>query len=174
MVRSRPAVAEIGLMGAGLVAGGVAATVAGLAVLPIDERPTALLAAALPLGIVLAVGGPFVVRESRDVTAEARPEAERHELARPGLLAIAHFLLGVSFVAVSIVLGLELIGFGGLLAGFGAWYFGLAYRLRRWERETGRRLLLRPIYRWRGTNGRAVGRGWTDPANFSSGLAPPA
>jgi hypothetical protein len=171
--RTRPAVAEIGLMGAGLVAGGIAATATGLLGLPVDERPSALLAAALPLGIVLAVGGPFVVRQSRDVTAEARPQAERHELARPGLLAVAHLFVGVSFVAVALTLGLELVGFGGLLTGFGVWYCGLAYRLRRWEHGTGRQLLLRPIYRWRGTNGRRIGRGWTDPANFVSGLAPP-
>ena len=79
-------------------------------------------------------------------------DARQHRLAPPGLIALGNLLTFAPFVLLAVVLHLELVGFGALLAGFGIWYFGLAHRLRRWERRTGRRLLLRPICRWRGTN----------------------
>jgi hypothetical protein len=48
----------------------------------------------------------------------------------------------------------------------GGWQLYLAARLKSWERNTGRSLLLRPLWRFCPTGDRRFGRGWTDPANF--------
>ena len=144
------------LAGAGVIAVGAAV-----------DGPGDVLAPAAACVVAWAVIGPFpIYRQARAVTAEA-PDAPAEPVARAPSLAVWSLLPQLAVLAAAArLLSIPAGAVGGILLGTGAWQLGEAAVLRHWERRHGRRLLYRPVYRWAGTNGRAFGRGWFDPANF--------
>jgi hypothetical protein len=161
----RPAVRDLTLASAVNVAIALGATVA----LAFTGQAGVIPLVAVLLVLLFGIGAPFFVRRQASMILAEAGEDD-HATPRGGLGAP---------VIVNVVLLLALLGFAlaidglnpgltGGLVGVSLWWLGVAWRLRRWEIETGRMLLYRPVYRWEGTGGRVWGRGWFDPANFVS------
>jgi hypothetical protein len=159
-----PAVRDVAATGAlGVAVGAAVLAVAAAA----GSAPEALLGAAGAL-VVVAIATPLrLPRTVRDIFAEVReaPDARVDEgLSRAVWWSLPILAAGLGLTAL---LSLPAAAYGAVLLGLGASALGQAWWLRRWERLNGRRLLYRPAYRWAGTNGRVLGRGWFDPANFA-------
>jgi hypothetical protein len=160
-----PAVRDIAATGSLFALVGVAVLAVGLAV----DHPGEVVTATIALLVVSALLAPRRVRrETRRIVTEAReaPEAPAAPELSPAIWTSALFVAAAVALALLVSMPAGLVG-GVLLAGGGAELLE-ASSLRRWERDSGRRLLYRAAYRWEGTNGRAFGRGWFDPANFVS------
>jgi hypothetical protein len=159
-----PAVRDVAATGAiGAVAG---LTVLGVAA-AVDSAAGALLVAAGALVVVAILTPLRLPRAVREIFEEVReaPDARVDEgLSRAVWWTIPLLAVGLGLTAL---LSLPMAAYGGVLLGMGASEIGQAWWLRRWERLNGRRLLYRAAYRWAGTNGRMLGRGWFDPANFA-------
>jgi hypothetical protein len=159
-----PAVRDIAAAGAATSAAGAAVLALGLALDPAGN--------ALGNGVAVLVGAAVVTpfrapRDARLMVSELRaaPEAPVHEGLGPGVWWMVPVF--AAFAVLAILLPSAL--WGAVLIGAGGWELRQAHWLRRWERLNELRLLYRADYRWVGTNGRVVGRGWFDPANFVAG-----
>jgi hypothetical protein len=153
-----------------IAATGWVCALAGAAVLAVAAavgRPGDVFTPAAACLIAWAVIGPFTVfRQARRIVEEAgeAPPAPVARRPSPAVWSLAPQLVVLAGAAV--LLSIPAGAVGGILLGTGAWQLGQAAILRRWERKHGLRLHYRAVYRWAGTNGRALGRGWFDPANF--------
>jgi hypothetical protein len=116
--------------------------------------------------VLLMLAALRVPKQQREVTTAATREPEGARLGPPGYFA-APVLGTAAILGVAGALSdLPLVAFFGAALCFGIWQLALAARLRRWERISGRTLLVRPVYRFYPTGDRRFGRGWMDPANF--------
>jgi hypothetical protein len=156
-----PAVRDIAAAGGVCAAAGAAVFGLGLALHPAAD--------ALGNGVAVLVGAAVITpfrapKDARLIVSELRaaPEAPVDEGFGAAVWWMAPVL--AVFVALAVLLPSALWGAGLLAAG--AWELRQARWLRRWERLNEMRLLYRAEYRWLGTNGRVLGRGWFDPANF--------
>jgi hypothetical protein len=158
-----PAVRDVAAGGA--VSAGVGAAVLAAA-LTVDPPGVVLLAAGLAIAIVGVMAPLRMPGTVREILTELRaaPAARVDE----GLSRAVWWSLPLSAVGLglSAALSVPLVACGAALLGSGAWEVAHAWWLRRWERLNGRRLLYRAAFRFAGTNGRVLGRGWFDPANF--------
>jgi uncharacterized membrane protein len=161
--RLHPAVRDVAATGAVSAGAGVAVLAVALAV---DTPAQALLIAAVAI-VVAAVLAPLrMPRGVREILTELRPAPELpvdEGLSRAVWWSVPVIAAGVGVAAL---LSVSVAACGGVLLGIGVSEVAQAWWLRRWERLNGMRLLYRARYRWAGTNGRVLGRGWFDPANF--------
>jgi hypothetical protein len=149
-----------------VAASGAVSAGAGVVVLVVGSPAAALLGAVIALFVVAVVTGLRMPRAAREILLELRaaPEAPVDEgLSRAVWWSVA---IGAAGLAVAVLAPGAIAICGGVLLGMGVSELGEAHWLRRWERLNDMRLLYRADYRWAGTNGRALGRGWFDPANF--------
>jgi len=161
--RLHPAVRDIAAIGSMFAAAGAATVAVALGADPPGD--VVAMAAACLIGWSLVA--PFtLVRQARAILAEAAdaPAAPAARAPSWAVWSVPAQLAALAVVAV--LLSIPAGAVGGILLGTGLWQLADAALLRRWERREGRRLLYRGVYRWSGTNGRAFGRGWFDPANF--------
>ena len=161
-----PAVRDIAAVGALSAVAGAVVIALGFVVDP-PGGVLANLAVFLVATVVVApLRTPAGLKALRQIVDELRaaPEAAIDEgLGRPVWWTVP-FLAALVLVAALLSLPAALCG--AVLFATGGWELAQAAWLRRYERLNGTRLLYRPVYRWTGTNGRALGRGWFDPANF--------
>ena len=106
------------------------------------------------------------MRAAREVLEELRPAPDAPVDEGIGRAVWWTLPLIAAGLGVAALLSLPVVACGGVLLGMGVSELGEAHWLRRWERLNEMRLLYRAEYRWAGTNGRVLGRGWFDPANF--------
>jgi hypothetical protein len=158
-----PAVRDIAAAGGLCAAAGAAVVGLGLALHPAGD--------ALSNGVAALAGAALVVpfrapKDARLIVSELHeaPDAPVDEGFSPAVWSTVGVL--AALVVATALLALPIALAGAALLGAGAWELRQAHWLRRWERLNDMRLLYRPDYRWLGTNGRVVGRGWFDPANF--------
>jgi len=158
-----PAVRDIAATGWIFAVAGVAIIAAGVAV----DDPGDVLTSAAACLIGWAIAAPFVVfRQARAILAEAGDALSAPVARRPSWAVWSALPTLALIAATAALLSIPTGAFGGIVLATGAWQLAQAAILRRWERRHGRRLLYHATYRWAGTNGRAFGRGWFDPANF--------
>lgn len=158
-----PAVRDIAAAGAVTAAAGAAVLALGVVLGPSGD--------ALGNGVALLVGAAVVApfrapKDARQIVSELRaaPDAAVDEGLGPAVWWTVPLLACLAAAAALLSLPIGLSGAAALAAG--GWELREAHWLRRWERLNEMRLLYRPDYRWAGTNGRVLGRGWFDPANF--------
>ena len=158
-----PAVRDIAANGWTFLAVGMAVLLVGLQG---DHPGTVLLSVGVVVGVAAIVSPLRALRDARRIVAEAREDPEAD--AAPGLSPAVWTTAGIAaaFVALGWLFSVPIGPLAGVLIATGVAELADAGWLRRWERENDRRLLYRAAYRWDGTNGRAMGRGWFDPANF--------
>jgi hypothetical protein len=156
-----PAVRDIAAAGAATAVAGAAVLALGLALDPAGN--------ALGNGAAVLVGAAVVTpfrapKDARLMVSELRaaPEAPVDE----GLGRAVWWTVPVLAVFAALAVLLPSALWGAVLIAAGGWELRQAHWLRRWERLNEMRLLYRADYRWAGTNGRVIGRGWFDPANF--------
>jgi hypothetical protein len=145
------------------VVAGAAVLAVGLAV---DSVAEVVVTAGLIVAVAVVMARIRLPRSVRDILEELRPAPVAP--VDEGLSRAVWWTVPViaSALGAAALLALPVAACGGLLVGVGASELSRAWWLRRWERLNDRRLLYRPAYRWAGTNGRVLGRGWFDPANF--------
>jgi hypothetical protein len=158
-----PAVRDIAAAGGVCAAAGAVVFGLGLALHPAGD--------ALGNGVAVLVGAALIApfrapKDARMIVSELRaaPDAPVDEGLSPAVWSTVPVLAALIVATALLSLPIALAGAG--LVAAGAWQLRQAHWLRRWERLNEMRLLYRADYRWVGTNGRVVGRGWFDPANF--------
>jgi hypothetical protein len=164
--RLHPAVRDIAAIGSMFAAAGAGTVAVALTADP----PGDVIALALACLIGWSVVAPFtLVRQARTILAEAADAPDAAAVSGPSWAVWSVPAQLAVLAATAVLLSIPAGAAGGILLGVGIWQLAEAAILRRWERRHGRRLLYRAAYRWAGTNGRAFGRGWFDPANFVAG-----
>jgi hypothetical protein len=160
-----PAVRDIAMVGAVSAAAGAVIFGLGLSVDPGDplENLVAFLAGT---AIATSLSMPRGLKGLNQIVDELQPAPE--EPVDRGLSPAVWWSIPILavLVVVAALLSVPIALCGAVLLATGGWELFQAVWLRRFEELNDLRLLYRPVYRWAGTNGRVIGRGWFDPANF--------
>jgi uncharacterized membrane protein len=151
-----------------VAATGAVSAVAGAAVLAFGSAAEVLLTAAIVFAVVGILALVRLPGSARDILEELGPAPEEPVDEGIGRAVWWSVPVVAAGIGVAALLSLPVASYGGVLLGIGVSEVSEAWWLRRWERLNDMKLLYRPAYRWAGTNGRALGRGWFDPANFSA------